>query len=381
MKREELVITCSPGLENILAEEIENLGFQEITKGYCGVYVPYNSFDDVYIINYCSRLASRVLLPMTRFRCRNRHDLYNAVRKIEWSEYMSPSTTFAIDANVTHSELRNSLYAAQVVKDGICDYFRDKMGSRPSVDVKNPQVQLNLFIREGNGILSFDTSGTPLHKRGYRQETVEAPLQETLAAACLTLAGYQGNEVLCDPCCGSGTFLIEAALIASQTAPGYLRQTWGFLRHPDHSQEAWLKIKVAADNQRIPLDKEHFYGNDVAQGAVRACKINLRASGFSKDVEVVQRDFRDYSPPKQPTFIISNPPHGIRLNDEDHLVGLYRSLGDYILKQLQALSKVALFVSNQDLIEEMGVKPHQIHSISSGGTPCYLLIFEDQGCD
>lgn len=374
MKRDELVVTCSPGIESLLAEEMESFGFLDVVKGYCGVYVPYESFEDIYLINYCSRLASRVLLPIERFRCKGRHDLYRIANKIDWSQYMTPSTTFAIDANVTHSELRNSLYAAQVVKDGICDYFRAKTDMRPSVDVKNPQVQLNLFIREGNGILSYDTSGTPLHKRGYRQETVEAPLQETLAAACLTLSSYRNSDVLYDPCCGSGTFLIEAALMASQTAPGYLRTQWGFLRHPQFSQEEWLRTKARIDKERIALSKDHFFGSDIAQGAIRATKINTRAAGFLKEIQTSQNDFKDYSLPVKPSLVICNPPHGNRLKLENNLIEFYRALGTY-LRNLSP-HKAAIFISDPNLGEEMGIKPSSTFSLSSGGTPCYLLLFE-----
>lgn len=377
MKRDELVITCSPGIESLLAAELESFGFTDVIKGYCSVYVPYQSFDDIYLINYCSRLASRVLLPIIRFRCRNGHDLYQAASKVDWSLYMTPSTTFAIDANVTHPELRNSLYAAQVVKDGVCDYFRAKTDTRPSVDVKNPQVQLNLFIREGNGILSFDTSGVPLHKRGYRQESVEAPLQETLAAACLALSDYQKSDILYDPCCGSGTFLVEAGLIASQTAPGFLRTNWGFFKHPEYSQDAWLRIKASVDSKRIPLQKEHFFGCDIAQGAIRASKINFRASGLLKDVQVTQDDFRNYIPPVKPSLIICNPPHGNRLKIDSSLVQFYRSLGD-LLKKIN-VPRAGIFISDPDLGEEMGMKTQHIYSLSSGGTPCYLLLFEPQG--
>ena len=244
----DLFVTCGQGMEALLIQELETLGYPLTTAGYRGVKVASVEIDAIYRINYCSRLAGRVFLPLTAFQCRDAKDLYKAASKINWTDYISSEKTFAIDANVSHPRLRNSLFAAQVVKDAICDHFRDKTGERPSVDVKNPDVQLNLFIHNESCVISFDTSGHSLHKRGYREETVEAPLQETMGAALLKLANYQGNEIFYDPCCGSGTLLIEAALIASKTPPGFLRRQWGFFHLPDYNESTWLQYKMEADD-------------------------------------------------------------------------------------------------------------------------------------
>lgn len=191
----DLFVSCPKGLEILLASELGNLGYTNTTTSYCGVYVNGVDFDAIYRINYCSRLASRVLMPLSKFRCRDAKSLYAELRKVDWSRYLKKGKTFAIDANVSHPNIRNSLYAAQVAKDAICDQIRENSGWRPSVNVKDPSVQLNLFVGQNSAVMSFDTSGSPLYKRGYRQETVGAPLQETLAAAILKLAEYKGNEV------------------------------------------------------------------------------------------------------------------------------------------------------------------------------------------
>src|ERR1700733_2435215 len=201
----ELFVSCGEGLEELLVEELQELGYSELRKGFRGVYVVNASFRAIYHLNYCSRIASRVLLPLKKFRCYNARSLYQELLAIDWSSYLSLNQTFAIDSNVTHHQLRNSLFAAQVAKDAICDQFRERTGSRPSVDVAKPDVQINLFIREPFGVIGIDTSGTPLHKRGYRLESIEAPIQKTLAAAILRIAKYRGEDFLCDPCCGSGT--------------------------------------------------------------------------------------------------------------------------------------------------------------------------------
>ena len=211
-----LFVTCSGGLEELLEQELQELGYTT-QPGFRGVYVFNVSMREIYHINYCSRIAVRVLLPLRKFKCYDKKSLYFEVSKVDWTEYIPKDKTFAIDANVKHRNIKNSLFAAQVVKDVICDQFRDKFGYRPSVDLKFPDVQLNLFINQDNAVLSFDTSGEPLYKRGYRQQKSEAPLQETLAAAMLYSIGYSGKEALCDPCCGSGTLLIEAAMVATNT--------------------------------------------------------------------------------------------------------------------------------------------------------------------
>lgn len=376
----EIFVTCGQGLEPLLMEELTSLGFKDLKAGFRGVTVPLGSFSDIYRINYCSRLASRVLLPLMLFSCGGADDLYESTSKVSWTQFIKPGKTFAIDANVSHPNLRNSLYAAQVVKDAICDQYREKTGKRPTVELKNPDVQLNLFIRDSLAVLSFDTSGVPLHKRGYRQESVDAPVQESLAAAFLHIAGYRGEEgeVLCDPCCGSGTILIEAALIASRTQPGYLRRQWGFMEHPLYSSEEWLKIKKEMDQQRRPLPKNQFFGCDIGAGNVRVCKINLRAAGFQQDVEITQNDFREYTPSIAPTIVMTNPPHGKRLDDGGwgYLQPLYRALGDFLKQKTSKPSRGFIFTTNQELAKEVGLSSKQRHVIMSGGEEGRLLEFD-----
>jgi putative N6-adenine-specific DNA methylase len=369
-------VTCSGGVEPLLQQELSEMGYEQTTLGYRGVYVNSSSINDIYRINYCSRLAGRVLLPLARFRCRDINSLKRGLDGVDWLRYIPKGKTFAIDANVSHRELRNSLYAAQLMKDTICDQFRDKIGSRPNVEIKTPDVQLNLFIHNDLAVVSFDTSRTPLYKRGYRQESVEAPLQESLAAALLKLANYRGTEILCDPFCGSGTLLIEAALVATHTPPGYLRQHWGFMLLPDFSQDDWLRIKNDADKKRIPLPKGVLYGCDINRSAVFACKANMRAAGFHQSVEVVQCDFRDYVPPAPPTMLMTNPPHGLRLEDVDHLKPLYRSIGDFMKRKMAKPSRGFVFTGNLELAKEVGLAAKRRHVIDNSGIDSRLLEYD-----
>lgn len=371
----ELFVTCGQGLEPLVAEELNEMGYPHIKQGFRGVHVESDDLG-VYRINYCSRIASRVLIPIKRFKCYNAKTLYSAMQDVDWSSYIPLGKTFAIDANVTHTQLRNSLFAAQVVKDAICDQARQKSGQRPSVNLKNPDVQLNLFIRDNQGIIQFDTSGAPLTKRGYRIEGVEAPIHETLAAGLLRLAQYQGTEILCDPCCGSGTFLIEAALIASKTAPGYLRTKWGFMGMPNFDQTIWLNLKGEIDKQRVALKPAHFMGCDNNKNAIRIAKGNIRAAGFHQLIDVTVADFREYNPPMDPNFIIANPPHGRRLEDEETLKPLYRALGDFFKRKCAKPGKAFVFTGSMDLSKEVGLAPKKRHVVDNSGIESRFLEFD-----
>lgn len=371
-----LFVTCAPNLEELLIEELKELGVESPRLSYRGVYVDVWDWSMIYTINYASRLASRVLLPLLHFRCFDKNTLYRFASRVEWDRFIGENATFAIDANVKHRELRNSLFAAQIVKDAICDQIREKRGNRPSVDVENPDVQINLFIQQQWATLSFDTSGAPLHKRGYRKESVEAPVQETLAAAMLRMAQYTADKIYLDTCCGSGTLLIEAALLASQTPPGYLRQKWGFFHHPDYQEQEWLRIKNAWDAKKIPLQPNHFFGVDRAQPAIRATTLNVKAAGFHPLIRLEQIDFREFNPPIPPDFILTNPPHGKRLGEEALLHSLYRSLGDFFKKKCAKPAKAFVFTGSLELAKEVGLSAKRRYVMNSGGMDARLLEFE-----
>lgn len=352
------------------------MGYQEMRRGFRGVYLETATFADIYRLNYGSRLASRVLFPLISFPCRNREDLYKAVMQKSWEPYFKGVETFSIDANVDHPEIRNSLFAAQVVKDAIVDQLIKKSGFRPSIDTKQPDLLLNLFLRSGKAVLSFDTSLEPLHKRGYRLEAGDAPLRETMAAALLRLSRYDRNEILIDPCAGSGTFLIEAALIASWTPPGTFRKKWGFTRLPEFKEKEWLKVKVEMDSKRVPLSKGHFFGVELNKNTHRIALGNLRAAGLHPFIEISQGDFRQYHPPKNPTFLISNPPHGRRMGEEETLIPLYRGLGDFMKQKMAKPSRGFIFTGSLLLSKEIGLAAKKKTVMDNGGVESRLLEFD-----
>lgn len=324
----ELFISCPENLEPLLLEELKQLNVPSARKGFRGVSVPA-SMEAVYTINYCSRIATRVLYPLRSFTCRGRDDLYDAAREIPWNHFFKGTQTLAIDANVSHPRLKHSLFAAQVMKDAICDQLREKTGERPSIDLKNPDIQLNLYIQENKALISFDTSGAPLFKRGWRSASTTASLQENLAAALLMRAGYTANKTLCDPFCGSGTFLIEAALMATCTPPGFFRKKWGFMQLPEFNAERWNAFKATWDARRISLAPNKLFGADKDLMAIQASRGHARATGFLDEIQFQQADIIRYSPPTPIDLVITDPPYGKRLETSQQL---YRELGQFLQK-------------------------------------------------
>lgn len=369
-----LFISCGSSLEPLLREELTELGFEEIEEGFRGLYVPYKGMEDLYKINYQSRIASRVLIPIGEWRIEGAESLYEQAREFEWETVLKLSDTFAIDFSVESREFNNSLFAAQKLKDAICDRMRDKFKKRPDVDVKDPSVQFHLLIRGSKMVVSLDTSLKPLHKRGYRQEGGEAPLHENLAAALLRMAKYSKEETLLDLCAGSGTFLIEAALIASNTPPGYLRQKWGFESLPEFRLNDWLAFKEKLRSRIVPIEANRISGIDINRMRVMEAKGNIRQAGFAKAINMDVNDLRSYRPQTKPSMIIANPPYGKRLEDEKTLIPLYRSIGDFL--KSQAPAKGFVLTGSMPLSKEVGLKADKRNVITHGGLDARFLEFD-----
>jgi putative N6-adenine-specific DNA methylase len=375
----DLFVTCSQGLEPLLIEELSELGI-EASHGFRGVYVKDWTLETIYRLNYLSRIASRVLFPISRFTCRGREDLYKEAMQIDWSRAFVTNgditKTFAIDANVSSEEMHHSLFAAQVLKDAICDQLRQKVNKRPNVDVKDPDIQLNLFVHNDVGVISFDTSGKPLHQRGYRQESVEAPIQENLAAAVLRMAKLADTDVVFDPCCGSGTFLIEAAMILSKTPAGYFRKNWGFFNLPSFDEKLWWSVKEKADQQIQTLPAGKISGIDIMKNCVHSTRVNIRAAGMHRFVSVDCADFRDYEPTVVPTFLIANPPWGLRLDEVSRLSPLYRALGDFMKQKMHKPGRGFILTGSPELAKEVGLAADHRHIVYNGGIESRLLEFD-----
>jgi putative N6-adenine-specific DNA methylase len=326
--------------------------------------------ENVYRINYLSRFATRVLWPLAHFPCSGRDALYAEAKKIPWHDYLSLDKTFAIDANVTHSPaFRSSHFAGLVVKDAICDAFREKTGQRPNVEVYNPQIQIHVFIFENKATISFDTSGAPLFKRGYRTGTVEAPLQETLSAAILKLAGYSPSDILCDPLCGSGTFLFEAALMATSTPPAYFRSQFAFFHHPLFDRQEWETIKAQCDAAILTLKPSSILGSDRDRIGIDLCQKTAQKTNLP--ILVKQSHLHTYKPPVQPTLVVTNPPYGHRLSSDPDL---YANLSSFLAVTCQNQARAAILSPHRHLPPSFTQPTQKPIPLLNGGLEVFLHL-------
>lgn len=372
----EIFVTCPTGLEDLLVDELRNLGIKKAHKGFRGAYVP-KEMESVYKINYQSRFATRVLWPIAYFPCPHREALYKHARKIDWKQFLNLEKTFSIDANVSHPNLRNSLFAALVVKDALCDQLREDFGARPNVNISSPDVQFNLYIANGFATIMFDTSGTPLYKRGYREHTSTAPLQESIAAAILAKINYSSDkEILCDPFCGSGTFLIEAAMRATNTPAGYFRETWGFMHMPQFSSSDWEATKTEANSHIVPLPKGKIFGADKDHQVLDLCLAHLKKTNFQDSIEVTNKDIRSYFPKVAPSLVVCNPPYGKRLQATQEV---YQALGQFLQTKCAPAVRAYVLTTEIKLVEASKLPIKEILPFPHGGleTSLYSLYKGD----
>lgn len=358
-----IFISCSDQLEPLLKDELKTLGLADLRLGFRGIYAPY-TLENIFKVNYLSRLATRVLLPLSQFYCPDTETLYNEAKKIPWLDFLDETKTFAIDANINHPQIRHSLYGAQLVKDAICDVIREKKGTRPSVDVKNPDVQFNVFIQNKRATISVDTSGAPLYKRGWKETSGEAGLPETLAAAILMRAGYSEREVLCDPFCGAGTFLIEAAMMASQTPAGFFRKKWGFMHLPGFNAAEWEEFKNHWDQKRLSLESQKIIGSDSDAASVKICKEHLRKTGFEREILLIHTPVSKFTPPRSPTLVVTDPPFGKRMHAPPQL---YQDFGQFLRTKCPVAPWSYLLTSSYHLVKATGCPVLSEWPIQHGG--------------
>ena len=301
----ELIAKTFMGLEAVLAQELTQLGANNIQIGRRMVAFTGNQ-EMMYRANFQLRTAIRILKPIAHFKARSAEDMYDEVRKIDWSQYIEHGKTFSVDSVVYSEEFRNSRFVTYKVKDAIVDQFREATGTRPNISVSNPDIRLNIHIAEDQATLSLDSSGESLHRRGYRQESVEAPLNEVLAAGMILMSGWKADTDFIDPMCGSGTLLIEAALIARNINPGVFRKAFAFEKWPDFNQE--LFDTIYNDDSQERDFAHHIYGYDVDMKAVNTARLNVKAAGLSQTITVEQQDFKDFKKPAEKSIIMTNPP-------------------------------------------------------------------------
>ncbi len=379
----DLFATVPKGIESLLLKELKPLGAEKLRKVRAGVSFR-GDLETAYRCCLWSRLASRVLLQLKTMTVTDEESLYQACYEFPWEEHFGPEQTIAVDATLVAAPLNHSHYAALKVKDAIVDRFRDQTGERPSVDTREPDIRINLHLRRKEASLALDLSGDSLHRRGYRQQTGEAPLKENLAAALLAYAGWSDiaatGGAFCDPMCGSGTLPIEAALIAGNIAPGLLRHRFGFERWQQHDPALWQKLLAEAEQLRdegmshIP----RIVGYDVDGKAARNALANAAAAGLEKHIHFEKRAVESrekYFPDGEPAgLIIVNPPYGERLGERKKLRALYTRLGERMQSDFAGW-QAAVLTSDQQLGYALGLRPEKTVEVFNGAIECQLLQF------
>jgi putative N6-adenine-specific DNA methylase len=369
----ELTAKTLSGLEPMLANELADIGVEDVQIGTRVVEFTGN-LATVYKANLYCRTALRILVKLESFVAEDDDQLYKNTFEFPWEQYFGVNDTFAIDATLIRSTLTHTQYAALKVKDAIADRFRKVSNNeRPSVDVMSPDVRINVHISSNYCTLSLDSSGESLHRRGYKLGMHEAPMSEVLAAGLLMLSGWDKTTPLIDPMCGSGTFLTEAALMATNTPPGMFRKQFGFERWRGFDENLWRKVKGDAKASIKPLTTE-ISGSDFNTKSLEAAADNIKNCGFEMDIRVEKLAFEKMDAPGKPVFLIMNPPYGERLKPEQ-LNGLYAMIGTKLKNDFSG-SEAWIISPNIDAMKNVGLKPSRKITVYNGPLECKFMNFK-----
>ena len=367
----ELVAKTFMGLEPILAKELTQLGANDIQIGRRMVSFQGNK-EIMYRANFQLHTALKILKPIAHFEATSADDVYAQVMKIDWTQYLSNDKTFAVDSVVFSEEFRHSKFVSYKVKDAIVDQLRERTGKRPNISVANPDIRLHIHIADTHATLCLDSSGESLHRRGYRQDGGEAPLNEVLAAGIIMMTGWQGETDFIDPMCGSGTLLIEAALIARNMSPGVFRKEYAFEKWPDF--DADLFDEIYNDDSQEREFEHHIYGYDIEMKAVNTARQNVKAAGLSADITIAQQDFKDFQQPAQKSIIVTNPPYGERISTPN-LLDTYRMIGERLKHQFTG-GEAWIISYREECFEQIGLKPSVKIPLYNGSLECELRKYQ-----
>lgn len=367
----EMIAKTFMGLEPVLAKELTVLGANNIQIGRRMVSFSGNK-EIMYRANFQLHTAIRILKPIAHFKAQSADDVYNEIMKIDWEKYLTLDTTFAVDTVVFSEEFRHSKFVAYKVKDAIVDQFRDKIGKRPNISISTPDIRLHMHIADDDCTLSLDSSGDSLHRRGYRQENVEAPINEVLAAGLIMMTGWQGETDFIDPMCGSGTILIEAALIAKNMAPGIFRKEFAFEKWNDFDSE--LFDEIYNDDSMEREFNHKIIGYDVDMKAVNTALMNVKAAGFSNDITVSQADFKNFTQPVEKAIMVTNPPYGERISTPN-LLETYKMIGERLKHQF--IGNDAWVLSyREECFDQIGLKPSIKIPVFNGSLECEFRKYQ-----
>ncbi len=364
---------CPRGLEPLLADELRAIGATD-PKAVPGGVQFSGDWALCYRANLESRIATRVLWQVSMGRYRNEEDVYRIAYAPTWAKWFTPDETIRVFVTAHKSPLRSLEFVTLKIKDAVCDHFRTIVGRRPDVNTQTPDIRVHAFLSADTVTLYLDTSGEPLYKRGFKSAAVEAPLKENLAAGILGLAGWKpGEEALCDPMCGSGTFLIEAAQMALDVAPG-LGRHFAFERFKHFERDTWLPIRKAADARRQAPRPLAIYGSDIVEDQVRKSFVNLRSAGLDGCVELERLDLLDRKAPAASGVLVANPPYGVRLSDTSELEAFYPKLGD-ALKANWSGWRAYFFTGDPLLPKGVRLKASKRTPLFNGAIECRLFEY------
>lgn len=367
----EMVAKTLYGLEEILAGELLSLGANDIQIGRRMVSFTGDK-EVLYKANFYCRTALRILKPIYHFKAKDADTVYKEAKKVMWENYMSLDKTFAIDSVIYSDDFNHSKFVAYRTKDAIADYFMEKYEKRPSVRVNNPDLYINIHISHNDCTLSIDSSGESLHKRGYRVEQTEAPLNEVLAAGMILKTGWKGESNFVDPMCGSGTLLIEAAMIALNIAPGIHRKEFAFEKWIDFDQELFDRIYNDESQERD--FKFKCYGSDISPAAIEIAEKNIRSAGLMKYIDLKVLPFQQFTEAPQPGIMVTNPPYGERISTRD-LLGLYNMIGERI-KHVFTGYNVWILSYKDECFDKIGLKPNERMKLINGSLDCEYRCYQ-----
>lgn len=368
-----MVAKTMPGLEAELARELVKIGARNVEEHRRAVSFVGDK-GTMYKANYLLRTALRVLMPVEQFEASNEQELYDGIRRIDWEQWMGPDDTLAVDATANSEFFDHTFYLAQKTKDAIVDQFRDKHGRRPSVEKFSPTLRINIHVNEASVTVSLDSSGDSLHKRGYREDTGRAPLNEVLAAGMIALSGWNKRSRFIDPMCGSGTLLIEAALLATNVPAGWFRESFGFQRWRDYEPELWEKITEGAIS-RINNETVEILGSDVSYNVLRKARENIKLAKVDDIVKTACQDFFDSEPPSQGAgLVMLNPPYGERMAQDD-VAALYKQIGDTLKKKYSGY-QAWMITSNPDGLKAVGLRPSRKIALWNGPLECRFVRYD-----
>lgn len=373
----EFFATSGRGLEDLVAAELKQMGLD--AKALRGGVRFSGSLEDGYRATLWSRLASTVLVSLGTFRADSEAAVYRGVQRISWDSHLDVDSTFAVSCTATRATLSNTHFVSLKVKDAIVDQFRNATQKRPSVDVKSPDLALQMHLDGDMGTLYLDLGNPGLHKRGYRILSTDAPLRETVAASILVRANWPAlskeGAAFLDPMCGSGTLVLEAAMMAADMAPGLGRDSVGFDRWMQHDRSAWQALMSEARERRDEGLKSivPIHGSDVAGPAVAAARRNVEAAGLSEYVTLERCSLKEVKPPAPVGLVATNPPYGVRF--EEDAAAVHRELGDALISRFEGW-QAAIITESKELGQQLGMRATRVFNVDNGPLRCLQLNFE-----